>query len=115
MYTDQQGVAVPWEAFLGQLSESILANLIAFHRAGIKRDDIKIIVGRDGGTVIGGGAMFQTPVERKLSEEDGKELFAHFRFILMKWEKGEIPDDRIEQICAKNRVDHKVTVIRGSL
>jgi len=115
MYTDQKGVQIPWEYFLGQLSESILANLIAFHRAGIKKDDIKLVVGRDGGTVIGGGAVFYTPVERKLSEDDGKELFAHVQFVLTKWEKGEIPSERIEQICAKNRVDHKIKVIRSAL
>ena len=114
-YTDQNGHKIPWEKFLGDISESILANLIAFHRAGIPQHDIKLVVGKDGGTVIGGGAVFQTPVTKKLTDAEGKELFNHFKFLLEKFEKKEIDEDRIHEICAKNRVDHKISVIKKSL
>ena len=114
-YTDQNGKQILWVEFLGQISESILANLIAFHRAGIKPEEIQLVVGCDGGTVIGGGAMFQTPVERKLTEEEGKELFNFFHFLLTKYESGELSTDQIRLICENNRVDHKINVIKKSL
>ena len=61
-WTDQHGKPVTFEQMLDQIAESILANLIAFDRAGIPRGSVQQVIGREGGLLFGCGAMFQTPV-----------------------------------------------------
>ncbi len=114
-FTDQNGKVVTWQEFICQISESILANLIACHRAGLKPDDIRIVVGKDGGTIIGGGVVFQTPVAHPLTEDEGKDLFAYFKALLRQYEKNELPESLVSSLCEKNRVEHKIESIRKSI
>ncbi len=53
---------------LTMVSESMLANVIAFEKAGVPLRELKQAVERDGGTIIGRGVMFQTPIEQHLSD-----------------------------------------------
>ena len=114
-WTDQKGNSITFEQMIDQVSESILANLIAFDRAGITRNTIDQIIGRDGGTLIGGGAMFQTPVSSKLSEEQGKQLFEAYRKLLEAYDRGEIAESVIADITTRNNTAKKVEIIRSSM
>jgi len=60
-YTDQAGNPVSREQMFRMVSESMLANVIAFEEAGVSLKELKQAVGRDGGTIIGRGVVFQTP------------------------------------------------------
>jgi hypothetical protein len=114
-FSDQRGNPINKEELFNLLSESILANLMAFDEAGISRKEVKMIVGPDGGTIIGGGAMFQTPVTKKLSDEDGRQLFDKYAGLLKQYDAGLLSAERISNIRSRNNVDKKVSVIRQSL
>ena len=113
-YKDQHGNPISKEELFAQLSESILANLMVFDVAGISRKDVTMIVGVDGGTIIGGGAMFQTPVTKKLSEEDGKILFDRYADLLKQYDAGLLPANRITDIRKRSNFEHKLKSIRQS-
>jgi len=72
--TDQQGNVIPWSVFLDRLAEAILANVIALEQAGVPQDEVRIMVGQDGVTVKAGKAVLQTPIESRLTDEEGREL-----------------------------------------
>ena len=114
-WTDQQGNPVTLDQLIDQIAESILANLIAFDRAGVPRGEIQQIIGSDGGTLIGGGAMFQTPVTKKLTPDQGKDLFDTYKRLLEAYDRGEIPDSVIFDLTKRNRTDHKTALIKQAL
>jgi len=114
-WTDQHGKPVTFDQMLDQIAESILANLIAFDRAGIPRGQIQQIIGREGGGLIGGGAMFQTPVLRPLTQEQGKQLFDVYRRLLEAYDRGEIPEAVIADITERNNTANKTELIRKQL
>jgi hypothetical protein len=109
--TDQRGNPVTFDQFIDQISESILANLIAFDRAGISRNDIDQIIGRDGGTLIGGGAMFQTPVNAPLTEAQGRQLFEGIRSSLKPMIAERFPS-QLSLITARNNTAKKTELIK---
>src|SRR5882724_6236804 len=113
-YRDQQGTQINKEELFLLMSESILANLIAFDEAGIPRKEVQMIVGPDGGTLIGGGAMFQTPVTKRLSDEEGRQLFDKYAEILKQYDAGLLSAERIRNIRNRNNVSKKIDAIRQS-
>lgn len=112
---DQQGNAVTFHQFLDMIAESILANLIAFDRAGVRRSEVQQIIGADGGTLIGAGAMFQTPVGTKMSVEEGRALFDTYRKLLEAYDRGEIAESVITSITSRNNTNRKVDMLREKL
>ena len=113
-FHDQQGKSIDKDELFTLMSESILANLIALDEAGIKRKDVTTVVGQDGGTVIGGGAMFQTPVTKRLSDEDGHELFNKYAELQKQYDAGLLPKERVKDLRIRNNVSKKVEAIRQS-
>ena len=114
-YTDQSGNPVTFDELVTQVSESVLANVIALELAGVPRDEIKMVVGRDGGTVIGAGAMFQTPLVTPLSTEQGKVLYDEFAQLFTDYRQGSLDAEQLAQIRGRNNVDNKIDAIRQSL
>lgn len=114
-HTDQRGNPVSFNELVTQISESVLANVIALELAGVPRDEIKMVVGHDGGTVIGAGAMFQTPLVTPLSQEQGKVLRNEFSTLFLQYRRGALGADRLAQIRNRNNVDNKIDIIRQSL
>lgn len=114
-YADQRGNPVSRDEFFTMLCESILANVIAFDEAGVPRRELKQIVGPDGGTIIGRGMIFQTPVEERLSDEDGRLLFETYRELVSNYDAGRLGSDRVDGIKERNNVPRKANVIRGTL
>jgi len=114
-WTDQNGKPVTFDQFIDQLAESILANLIAFDRAGIPRGDVEQIIGKDGGTLLGGGAMFQTPVEQTMSDDQGRALFDAYGALLEAYDRGEIAESVIADITERNNTERKVDMLHKHL
>jgi hypothetical protein len=85
-FEDQRGNPLTETQLFASLSEAILANVIACESSGIPREHIKMIVGRDGGTIIGDGMVFQTPVTQPLTEEQGRRLFEAFARLYAEYE-----------------------------
>jgi len=106
--------AFPGRTLFDSLSEAILANVIACEVAGIPRAQIKMIVGPDGGTVIGEGMVFQTPVTTRLTEEHGRLLFQTFGKLHAEYEGNRLSAARLAQIRARHNVDHKLQAIRNA-
>ncbi len=113
-FGDQAGNPILAEQFFESMSEAILANVIACESAGILPDNIKMIVGRDGGTVVGDGMVFETPVTVRLSEENGRRLFGAFARLYGAYAAKRIPPARLEQIRAAHNVAHKQQAIRNA-
>ncbi|HKH37827.1 MAG TPA: hypothetical protein VKA82_11750 [Rubrobacter sp.] len=67
---------------LRMVSESVLANVIAFEEAGVPLQELKQSVGRDGGMIIGRGVVLQTSIEQYLSDEDAKSLIDSYSDLL---------------------------------
>ena len=109
---DQQGNTVPWDKFLDRVAETILANMIAFDRAGFSPLDVQVLVGRDGTTVKAGRALVQIPVEGHLTDKEGRELFEVFERLHLQFCKGEIPTERVQRICEEHDVAKKAETLR---
>jgi hypothetical protein len=93
----------------------MLANAIAFEEAGVSREDLKQAVGRDGGTIIGRGIVFQAPIERRLSEEDGELFFKSYGRLIGDYNAGRLDPERVNHLKQQNDVSSKVDLIRRSL
>ena len=102
--TDQQGRTIPWDKFLERLAEAILANVVAFEKADIPLESLKIMIGRDGTSVKAGKAILQTPIESELTDQEGRELFDVFERLHKQVSSGAIPPERIKRICEANKV-----------
>jgi len=113
-FGDQQGNPVTLDELFESLGEAILANVIACEMAGIDRGNIRMVVGQDGGTVIGDGMVFQTPVTQRLSDEHGRQLFSTFARINGDYEAGRIPEEKLEEIRERHNVAHKIQAIRDA-
>ena len=113
-FGDQQGNPLTQDELFERLSESILANVIACELAGIPRGNIKMVVGQDGGTVMGDGMVFQTPVTQRLTDEHGRQLFNAFARINADYEAGRIPEEKLEEIRERNNVANKIQAIRDA-
>ncbi|MDQ1257594.1 MAG: hypothetical protein QG656_2200 [Candidatus Hydrogenedentes bacterium] len=81
-HKDQDGRPINLEALLTRVSEAVLTSIMALEACGVPRDRMEIIVGEDGGTVIVGDMIFQTPIENKLTKEEGRRLFNVFKNLL---------------------------------
>ena len=114
-YTDQRGNPITFDELVAQVSEAVLANVIVLEEAGVPQRDIKMVVGRDGGTVVVGGAMFQTPLERQLSQEQGKALFEAFSELYARYRQGNVEAGQLDRIRERNNIDSKVETVRQSL
>jgi hypothetical protein len=112
---DQHGNSVTFDQFVDMLSESILANLIAFDRAGIRRGGVEQIIGKDGGTLIGAGAMLQTPVQETMTDEQGRALFDSYKKLLEAYDRGEIAQSVVADITSRNNTDNKTQMLRNHL
>ncbi|HWD40384.1 MAG TPA: hypothetical protein VG944_16160 [Fimbriimonas sp.] len=112
---DQHGHQVTFEQFIDKISESILANLIAFDRAGVRRGEVQQIIGKDGGTLIGAGAMLQTPVQETMTDEQGRALFDSYKKLLEAYDRGEIAQSVIADITSRNNTDKKTEMLRSNL
>jgi hypothetical protein len=97
------------------VSESMLANVIAFEEAGVPLKELKQAVGRGGGTVIGRGVVFQTPIANRLTEDDTRELIERYSKLVGDYSKGQLDRDLIHDIRFRNNVSTKVGIIRNSL
>jgi len=97
------------------ISESMLANVMAFEEVGVPQQELTQTVGRDGGIVVGRGVVLQTPIERHLSEEDGKLLFRTYSKLIGDYNVGRLNSGRVNQIKERNNVSTKVGVIRQNL
>ena len=97
------------------VSESMLANVIAFEEAGVPLKDLKQAVGRDGGTIIGRGVIFQTPIQERLSEDDAGQLIERYSKLVGGYSKGQLDRDLINNIKLRNGVSLKISLIRSNL
>jgi hypothetical protein len=97
------------------VSESMLANVIAFEEAGVPLKKLKQAVGRDGGTVTGSGVVLQTPIQGRLSEEDARLLIKTYSGLLSSYGADQLKYERINSIRLRNNVPAKVSMIRGVL
>ena len=97
------------------VSESMLANVIAFKEAGVSLQELRQSVGRDGGMIIGRGVVLQTPIERSLSDEDARSLIKCYSELLSDYNAGRLDRDCINNLKLRNNVHTKVGVIRNSL
>src|SRR5690242_10084196 len=110
-FRDQQGNPLSQEALLEQMSEAILANVLACEAAGIPRTEIQMVVGPDGGTVVGDGMVFQTPVSARLSEANGRLLFAAFEQLLAAYDNSQLAEERLTRIRTAHNVERKAQAI----
>ena len=97
------------------ISESMLANVIAFEDAGVSLRELQQAVGRDGGTIIGRGVVFHTPIQKHLSEEDARQLIERYSKLVGEYSEGQLDRDLINNVKLRNDVASKVGVIRGNL
>jgi hypothetical protein len=97
------------------ISESMLANVIAFEEAGVPLKELKQAVGRDGGTIIGRGVVFRTPIAERLSEDDARQLIERYSELVGAYSNGLLERNRINDIKLKNNVSAKSRIIRGNL
>ena len=111
-YTDQAGNPVSREDMFRLFSESMLANVVAFGEAGVPLNELKQAVGRDGGTIIGRGVVFQTPVAERVSEDDTGKLIERYSRLMGEYSKGQLDRDYINSIKRRNEVSSKVVLIR---
>ncbi len=114
-YTDQAGNPVSRDQMFRMICESMLANVIAFEEAGVPLQELKQAVGRDGGMIIGRGVVFQTPMERHLSEEDARLLIERYSKLLGDYNAGRLDRDRISNIKLRNNVSTKISMIHSNL
>jgi len=97
------------------VSESMLANVIAFEEAGVPLNELKQAVGRDGGTIIGRGVVFRTPIEERLSADDARRLIERYSKLVGDYGKGQLDRDLIENVKMWGNVSSKIGMIRSSL
>ncbi len=114
-YTDQAGNPVSREHMFRLFSESMLANVIAFEEAGVPLKELKQAVGRDGGTIVGRGVVFQTPIQQRLSENDARQLIERYSKLVGEYSKGQLDRDLINNAKLRNNVPSKVGMIRSNL
>jgi hypothetical protein len=100
---------------LRMVSESMLANVIAFEEAGVPLQELKQSVGRDGGMIIGRGVVLQASIEQYLSDEDAKSLMDSYSDLLGDYKAGRLDRDRINSVKLRNNVPTKISIIRNSL
>lgn len=96
-------------------SESMLANVIAFEKAGVPLKELKQAVGRDGGTIVGRGVVFQTPIQQRLSEDDARQLIERYSKLVGQYSKGQLDRDLINNVKLRNGVSSKVGMIKRTL
>ena len=89
-HTDQQGKRISPDDLMVRVSEAILTHIMALEASGVSRDKMRIIVGEDGGTVVAGEFLFQTPIEKKLSKAEGVRLFEVFKQLLAEYDEGKL-------------------------
>ncbi len=114
-FSDQRGKPLSETAFFQQLSEAILANVIALYEGGVSPDDVRLVVGADGGTVVGGGAVFQTPVAQRLTEDHAQRLYRAVGDLLTAYDAGRVPAAMLAEIRARHNVERKVEAVRAAL
>jgi len=71
-------------------------------------------MGRDGGTIIEQGAVFQTPIEERLSEDDARQLIERYSKLVGDYSKGQLDRDLIDNVKLRNGVPSKIGMIRSS-
>jgi hypothetical protein len=113
-YTDQAGNPVSKEHMFRMFSESMLANVLPFEAAGVPLRELKQAVGRDGGTIIGRGVVFQTPIQNRLSEDDAKQLIERYSTLVADYSKGQLDRQLINNVKLRNNVSTKINMIRSS-
>ncbi len=111
-HKDQRGNPITLDKLIEEVCEAVLTNIMALEAEGVSRERMKIIVGEDGGTVLVGEFLFQTPIEKKLSKADGLRLFDAFKGLLKKYDEGSLDEGCIKEIREKHNFPHKREVIR---
>ena len=114
-YTDQVGNPVSRDQMFRMVSESMLANVIAFEEAGIPLKELNQAVGRDGGTIMGRGVVFQTPIQERPSEADARQLIERYSKLVGAYSKGQLDRDLINNVKLRNDVSFKIGMIRSNL
>lgn len=100
---------------LRMISENMFANAIAFQEAGVPLKELKQAVGRDGGTIVGRGMVFQTPIHEHLSEDDARQLIERYSRLVGDYSKGQLDRDLINNIKFRNDVSSKIGLIHVNL
>ena len=113
-FSDQRGEPLSPEQFFVHMGEAILANYVALVDSGAPRDAIKVVVGRDGGTVTDGEALFQTPVTAQLNDADSRKLLKTVGDLIRDFDSGAIPDRRLDMIKGRHNVANKIRSILQS-
>jgi hypothetical protein len=93
----------------------MLASVTAVEGTGVSLKELKQAVGRDGGTIIGRGVVFQTPIQERLSEDDARQLIERYSKLVNDYSKGQLDRGLINNIKLRNNVSTKVGIIRNSL
>ncbi len=96
-------------------SESMLANVIAFEEAGVPLKELKQAVGHGGGTIIGRGVVFRTPIEKRLSEDDARQLIESYSKLVGDYSKGQLDRDLVNNVKMRGNVSSKIGMIRSNL
>ena len=95
--------------------ESMLANVIAFEGAGVPLGELTQAVGHDGGTIIGRGVVFQTPIQEQLSDADAALLAERYSKLVGDYSKGQLGRDLIDNVKLRNDVSSKIALISKTL
>jgi len=111
-HKDQDGKLLDLDTLLMRVSEAILTHVMALEACGISRDRMEIVVGEDGGMVRAGELLFQTPIENKLTKAEGVRLFNVFKDLLKQYDDKALEESYLLEVKARNRYDHKCSVIR---
>jgi hypothetical protein len=114
-YTDQVGNPISREHMFRLVSESMLANVIAFEEAGVPLKELKQAVGRDGGTIVGRGVVFRTPIDERLSEDDARQLIERYSKLVGDYSKAQLDREFINNVKLRNNVPSKIGMIRSNL
>ena len=64
---------------------------------------------------MGRGVVFQTPIEKRLSEDYAKQLIERYSKLVGDYSKGQLDRDLINNVKLRNDVSFKIGVIRSKL
>lgn len=93
------------------VSESMLANVIAFEEAGVPLKELKQAVGRDGNAVVGRDVVFQSPIQVRLSEDDARQLIKRYGKLVGDYNASWLNAKRLDRIKEQNNVRTKADMI----
>lgn len=95
---DQDGTPLDLDTLLTRVSEAVLTHIMALEACGVQRDRMEIFIGEDGGTIKAGQLLFQTPIENKLSKDEGLRFFEVFKDLLARYDEKALDEGYLAEV-----------------